>query len=124
MRIYTVHQETGGDMVLVKEGLCWPALLFTVLWALWHRMWWVALGLAVAAVALEGAAAAIGLDSVSQSALGLGYSVAVGTVAGDLRRRALERRGFHFVGVVCGADREAAELRALDAPTPAGVPAP
>ena len=100
--------------MLVKEGLCWPAALFTALWALWHGLWATALVLAAAAAALGAAAVAVGLDGVSQTALGIGYCLSVGYLAGDLRRRALERRGAHFVGVVCGADREAAEHRALD----------
>ncbi len=115
MRIYTVHQEADGAApVLVKEGLCWPAALFTVLWALWHRLWGAALVMAAAAVALATIAAVLGLDSASRTALAVGYGLAVGFVAGDLRRRGLERRGARFVGVVCGADRAAAEHRALD----------
>ena len=52
MRMYEVLERTvdprkgaAGDFVLVKEGFCWPALLFGPLWALYHRMWVVAAGL-------------------------------------------------------------------------------
>ena len=50
MRVYTVHLRRHGlmperDLVLVREGFSWWAFLFTSLWALWHRMWWEALGL-------------------------------------------------------------------------------
>ena len=47
MRVYTVHILPGADALedaplLVREGFCWPAAIFTVFWALWHRMWLVA----------------------------------------------------------------------------------
>ena len=55
MRIYTVVERSGKpskdtdrDVVLVKEGFCWPGLLFGPLWALAHRMWGVAVILAAA----------------------------------------------------------------------------
>ena len=47
MRLYTVHQNpdplSGNDLVFVKEGFCWPAFFFPMLWPLWHRLWLVAL---------------------------------------------------------------------------------
>ena len=44
MKIYSVHDRPGSlapdrDVVLVKEGFCWPAFFLTALWALWHRLW-------------------------------------------------------------------------------------
>ena len=53
MVTYTVHErsdETGNitdraDKVLfVKEGFGWVALLFPVLWLLYHRLWLVLAG--------------------------------------------------------------------------------
>jgi hypothetical protein len=52
MRVYTVHihprrRDADGlgdrDVVLVKEGFCWPALFFSVIWAIWKGLWLVAL---------------------------------------------------------------------------------
>ena len=105
MRVYTVHLRRQGldpdrDIMLVKEGFCWPALLFSILWALWCRLWWVALGLLVVEVALSGAVALLGLAPLSEVAISLGFAVIVGFGANDLKRWTLRRQGFVEVAVV------------------------
>jgi hypothetical protein len=119
MRAYTVHLRRQGldpdrDIVLVKEGFCWPALLFSVLWALWCRLWWVALGLLVVEVALSGAGTLLGLDPLSEAAISLGFAVIVGFVANDLKRWTLRRQGFAEAAVIIASDRDAAERRFYD----------
>jgi len=119
MRLYTVHHRRHGpdadsNLVLIKEGFCWPAFLFLPLWALWHRLWVVAVVLLGADLAVGGAALLLHLDALSRAAVALGFTVIVGFVANDVRRRALERRQFTFAAVVAGADRAAAERRLLE----------
>ncbi len=117
MRIYTVHyrpEAGGGDIVPIKEGFCWPAFMFGPLWALWHRLWMVALAL-VAFIALLGAAIAVFAPNAATAlALAVGVAVAVGGTANDLRRATLERRGFSEEGVVMGGGEDAALRRFLD----------
>ena len=113
MRLYTVHigrhrLDGEPDLVLIKEGFCWPALFFTAFWALWHRMWLVAIALFVINGILSGLAHALGLDAASSGVLSAGFAVIVGFVATDLRRWFLERRGFLFSEVVSGADQDTA----------------
>jgi hypothetical protein len=121
MRIYTVHlgpipegAPAGAerDMVLVKEGFSWPAFYFSVLWALYHRMWLTA-ALLFAVAALLGAAVEV-LDPARQAAVSLGFSALVGSFANDWRRAALASRGFEETGVVAARGLEAAEHRVLD----------
>ena len=43
MLLYTLHERpvTGGedrDVVLVKEGFCWPAFALPPLWGLYRRL--------------------------------------------------------------------------------------
>jgi len=116
MRVYTAHIRVGSaapdeDAVLVKEGFCWPAFLFTLLWALFHRLWWVLLGLFVVGLALSLALEALALHPLIEGAAMLGYQLIIGYVANDLRRWTLARRGFEQVAVVAAPDRAAAEQR-------------
>lgn len=119
MRLYTVHVRRHGpdadsDLVLIKEGFCWPAFFLGPLWALWHRLWLAALVLLVANLALIGVGMLLRLDGLSQGAVSVGFAAIVGFVANDLRRRRLERRHFTLAAVVSAAGREAAEWRFLD----------
>ena len=82
MRIYTVHESPfwalaekavpGADVVLIAEGFCWPAALFTVLWAAWHRLWLVALAILGAGAALDAASALVPIGDAARTVLGLG----------------------------------------------------
>ena len=120
MRFYTVHLRGAAldpdrDLVLVEEGFCWPAFFFSVIWALWHRMWLAALLLfALKAGANEGAHA-LGLSAGAHAAVMLGAIAAIGFVANDLRRHWLGRRGFRDAGVVAAEGHDAALRRFLDA---------
>lgn len=119
MRVYTVHMRPHGldpdrDVVLVKEGFCWPALFFSVFWALWRRLWWVALGLFAVNAALGAALTFLGADPVSETAISVGLAIMAGLLANDLRRWTLKRRGFGQIGVVAAAGLEAAEHRFFD----------
>ncbi|MFQ5958519.1 MAG: DUF2628 domain-containing protein [Alphaproteobacteria bacterium] len=122
MRVYTVlvdpaATENDQNAVLLREGFSWPAALFTVLWAVYHRLWlWVAILLAVGAV-LGAGMRWLGLDAVSQAAIQVGYMVLVGFHANDWRRRHLVKRGYILAGVAVGRDLVAAEQRFFDRQT-------
>lgn len=118
MRCFTVHRRDTGlftepDAVLVKEGFCWPAFFFTVLWALWQRMWLVAFLILVVQVAAGVLSTWLGLVESAQYALTLGIMLIVGYGANDWRRHSLARRRYEETGVVCAGDRDEAELRML-----------
>ncbi len=119
MRVYTVHIDptSAADdraATLVREGFCWPAALFTVLWTLYHRLWLTTVALLAAAAVLGVAIAWFGLDPASQVVIEIGFLALVGSNAGDWRRRGLARRGYIPFGVVTGRDFAAAEQRLFD----------
>lgn len=113
MRIYAAYIDPASlaedrAVTLVKDGMCWPALLFSFLWAAWHRLWWTALALLAgmtAALAAAGAHPATGL------ACAVALSVYIGGAANDWRCRGLERRGRRLVAVVAGRNAEDAARR-------------
>jgi len=115
-RLYTVHLgRDGRELKLVREGFSWPAFLFAVPWALWHRMWLVALFFAVAQGLLGGGLALLGLNDGAQAAASLGLAVLIGYGADELRRYTLDKRGFAFEDVVAAESLDMAERRVLDA---------
>jgi hypothetical protein len=119
MKIYTVHSRTdtrpGADsdrnMVLVKEGFCWPAFFLGGLWALGKRLWLAALAIfaAEAGVFLLAGLLATGPALGLAAALGL----MIGYIGDDLWRWTLARRGYEETGVVGGNDLAEAEMNAL-----------
>ena len=119
MRVYTVHMrrhslDPDRDMVLLKEGFCWPAFFFSVFWALWCRLWWVALGLFAVNAVVGAALTLAGADPMSETAISVGLAIMVGLVANDLKRWTLSRNGFREISVVAASDVEAAERRFFD----------
>ena len=125
MRIYTVHPppsfaDPDAEPLLVKEGFCWPAMFFTVLWAVGHRMWVVAAILFAAGSAIWFAMEALGLLLMSRAAVTLGFLVLVGFHGNDWRRRALARRDYAEAGVVAAPRAEAALRRFIDLQSVAG----
>lgn len=128
MRLYSVHlrnhgRRTDRDLVLVKEGFSWMAFLFTVIWALVHRMWWVAMGVFALFVLIGSALVALGVGETTDGLITLALMVGVGMVGNDLRRWTLARADFQEVAIVSGKNVEDATRRFLDGAdiTPAGV---
>ena len=114
MRVYTVQidplsAEDDRGAVLIREGFSWPAALFTVFWALYHRLWGGALLLAGLVGGLSAALALVGLDPLGEAAVEAAYFLLVGFSANDWRRRALARRGYLLAGVVVERNLDAAE---------------
>jgi len=119
MRVYTVHRryenlDPDRGVVLVKEGFSWPALFFSVFWALWCRLWWVALGLFVVHVVFSAALTFLGADPLSETAISLGLALMLGLFANDLKRWTLDRRDYKQIGVVAATNKDAAEHRFFD----------
>jgi Protein of unknown function (DUF2628) len=97
-------------LAFVKEGISWPALFVPALWLIYHRMW-IELMVLLAAFGALGWALTYshdGSDLLQWASIALGVLFAF--EANDLRRYALERRGYQLAGVAIGRDSEEAEL--------------
>lgn len=120
MRVFTVHLRRHGldldrDLVLVAEGFSWAAFFLSLFWALWNRLWWVALGLAVVSLCLDGLIWLFGVDPFTATVFGVGVAALTGQLANDLRRWSLGLQGFAERGVVIGKNEDEAMARFLDA---------
>jgi hypothetical protein len=122
-RIYTVHvrmwsASSDREAVFVREGFSWGAFFFSVLWALWYRMWFAALIVFALSVALSLLTEILEIDQVVSAVAGAVFALIVAWEANDWRRRALERRGYLNVGVVAAPDLVEAERRFFAKPIP------
>ncbi|MCC2111441.1 MAG: DUF2628 domain-containing protein [Hyphomicrobiales bacterium] len=116
-QVYTVHAppdeavsaEPAEQLIFVKEGFCWPALLIPPLWLISRRMWLVLVGwLAVAALILAGYEY---LGKALPGTVDLLFWLLFALEANELRRWTLARRGWRFLGVAAGRNRDEAEMR-------------
>jgi hypothetical protein len=129
MRIYTLHEpidpagETVPEPIAVKEGFSWPAFVFSVIWALWHRLWFWALAFVIANVALGWSMTLLGGDQIVQGVASLALALIIGWTANDLRRRILAKRGFDERAVIVANNKETALVRYMMA-QPSTAPSP
>jgi len=119
MRIFTIYLRRHGldpvkDVVVLKDGFSWPAFLAGSLWALWHHMWWVALGLVIGAGIINGLGSLLFSDPYSPPVLAAAFALLSGLLAHDLRVWTLERQGFVLSAVVSADHSEDALRRYLD----------
>ncbi|WP_051242057.1 DUF2628 domain-containing protein [Stappia stellulata] len=127
-RLEALREKDIERIAFIKEGFCWPALFFAVIWMLFRRLWLVVIVYLVLALLLEFVTRQIG--GVAPLLGGFLFAVLVALEANGLRRWTMERRGWHFVATVEGstlADAEQRFFSALSArqtmPAPA-APAP
>ncbi len=118
MRIYTLHQPSksknaAAEAVPVKEGFSWPGFFFSVIWALWYRLWFWAIAFAVANIVLSWVLARAGGNEFVQSTTSLALALIIGWTANDLRRRKLAKQGFKERAVMVANNKETALARYL-----------
>lgn len=114
MAIYSIYHRSGDAAdraIFVKEGFSGPALVFTVLWALWHRMWIVASLMLCLIAAVTLLAEWSGLTEDVIAIVNLAIGLIIGFEAASLRGWSLRRSGFAETGMVQAATLDEAELK-------------
>ncbi len=116
MRLYTVHHQPNRaaasqdpNVVLIKEGFCWPALLIPLLWLLYRKQFWGLVVYLTLTLALATIAAGLDMNETTAFLLTLVLSLLVAAQANDWRRWRLETRGYDLVGVVAADSLAQAE---------------
>jgi hypothetical protein len=117
--LYSVYEPPGeaediearaDSLVFIKEGFSWGALLVPGLWLIYRRMW-LELVLFLGLFLVLGWV--FGPSEPGKTMFGwlsLALVVLFAFEANDLRRAALERRGYRQMGTAVGPGRDAAEL--------------
>jgi hypothetical protein len=143
MTIYAVHvpeearrgsREGLDRTIAVKDGFHWLALFFPLIWLLFNRCWLASLFFVVVALAIALGGPAVGLGEGTVALLEILLALGIAFHAGDIKSRALERRGLPLADVVTADSRDEAERRffarwigrgAIEpVPQPAGSSAP
>ena len=113
MALFNILEAPDGNpdrVAAVKEGFSAGALVFTLFWALWQRMWVVAAILFALFAVIAIAVNAQVLDSVVASVLEAAIALIFGFEARKLHMLSLERAGYRAKGLIEASNREAAEL--------------
>lgn len=113
MKIFSILESPDGKpekAAFVREGFSWGAFLLSVLWALWQRMWVVALLLFVVFAALAVASELEFIGSDLAALVQFAIMLLFGFEARNLQIRALEKTGFRRAGIIQATSLEAAEL--------------
>ncbi len=119
LKTYAVYIKPGDEHPLessmfVKEGFSMPAFLFSLFWALYHRVWRLAvLVLAFYIVANKALLAGV-IDLHFRLIVEMGFLAWVGFQAGEWRAKALERQGFVLLDIVMARSEAEARQRLLD----------
>ena len=114
MAIYRVFESTSdhpGSTVFVKEGYCWSAMVFSVLWALWHRMWIVAILLFASLLILNSLAVQLNFGEGLQSLVSMVVAFILGNEAEQLRTWSLRCAGYREAGIIEAHGLDEAELK-------------
>jgi hypothetical protein len=108
VKLYTALLKDDAQPVLVSEGFAWGGLILGPLWLAAHRAW-IAASISLAAYVLILVFAPLPAAVV----LAAGLAVILGLTGNDLRRWALENRGYLLVHVVAAGSRDDAFRRLL-----------
>jgi Protein of unknown function (DUF2628) len=114
MAYFTILEAPDGDperTVLIKDGFSVAALIFTVFWALWHRLWVVSAILFAILVCIELGADWFGVNNFIESLIQAAVGLIFAFEARSLWLQSLRRSGFRIAGIVEGTSVEAAELK-------------
>jgi hypothetical protein len=108
VKIYTALLKSDAEPVLVQEGFSWGALILGPLWLAAHRCW-IAAAISLAAYALLLTFA----PPPAIAILAAGLALLLGLTGNDLRRVALENRGYLLVHVLAAGSQDDAFSRLM-----------
>lgn len=119
MRVYTIHlpppySGRDRDPEVIREGFSFWAFLLTFLWALFNRMFLIALALVLGLAALGVALGALQVNPLAEGVITLAAAIWIGCSANDWRRAHLARKGWKEAAVVAAPDANAALRRYAD----------
>ena len=101
------------EIVAVKEGFCWPAFLFSLVWATFYRLWLFAFSLMGLCSVTIFTFYQQGADPSFNLIVCFGIFALFGYHANDFRRFKLRRAGYLERGIILAPTVDAAVQRYL-----------
>ena len=101
------------EIVAVKEGFCWPAFLFSLVWATFHRLWLFAFSLMGFCFVTFFILYQQGAEPSFNFIVCFGIFTLFGFLANDFRRFKLRRAGYLERGIILAPTVDAAVQRYL-----------
>ena len=119
LHIYAVYLDPKAPapeetVTLIKEGFNGWAFVLTGLWALYHRLWWVAAGIFIYNGAINALLMGGMLSIPTVMAIQLGVQAMLGFHGNDLRQRSLKQQGYILVDIVTSDTELRAAQRYFD----------
>ncbi len=129
MRDYWVmiRDRDGPDIELVPEAFSWGALLIPIIWALYRRLWWVAIGVVVVSIVVPRLRQVADFNENGLLIANFAINIVLGWLGNDLRRWELRRKGYRAVDFVRArriGDAEVIAITRLAEAATAATPAP
>lgn len=118
-RFYAVYvkkdsKNSFDDTIIIKQGFNFYAFIFSTFWALYNRIWWLFLALAL----IEGLVfykTNLNPETVTITRLiMLTLQMWLGFEANDIKGKNLERKGYILLDVVSAQDETEANRRFFD----------
>jgi hypothetical protein len=125
MRIYTVHinprsKHPYENPIFIGESFNFFAFFFHWMWALYHRLWLVAVLLLPVWMLIEWQGYNHILHPLANVALVMGFQAFCGFQANDWRRTKLKKQGYIISDIVTGDNLVSAEQRYFERYYPEG----
>ena len=117
MNHYTVQQKpiqnakSDPDVILIKEGFCWPALLAPPLWLIYRLQFLGLLAYLSATAILSAAVKYTGMEPLLGLSLSIVLSLLVASLANDWRRWRLAAKGYDLVAITAANNLRQAEQK-------------
>lgn len=99
MTWWTAHTRIESEPILIQEGFSFGTLIFGPFWLALHRAWIPAILVLAADVLI-----ALLVPAPFDLALDIAMALLLGLFGHDLRRWAIERRGYLLTQVISGRD--------------------
>lgn len=108
--IYTGSENKNLDLMIIKQGFSFWALVFNFFWAVYHKMWLVAILIMVANFIVFSFQGAENISMIEY----LKYTIqffAFGVFATELREFYAKKQGMELDDIILASSEEEAELK-------------